>query len=182
MYDLATLRAAIDRGESFEYLLFWGHRQKRAGVPDSSCLSQWFPARFEVDGETFHHTEQWMMAGKARLFKDEDVRAQIMAETDPGKVKKLGRRVKGFSEDTWVAHRFDLVVTGNEAKFAQNTGYGGYLRSTGDKVIVEASPYDRIWGIGLSGEAQQATDPLAWQGDNLLGFALMVVRDRLRRA
>ena len=182
MYDLAALRAAIDRGETFEYVLFWGHRQKKPGVPDAACFSQWFPARFEVDGETFVHTEQWMMAGKARLFGDEEIRAQIMAERDPGKVKKLGRRVRGFTDDRWAAHRFDLVVAGNEAKFGQNRGYGDYLRSTGNKVLVEASPYDPIWGIGLSREAPDATNPHGWVGDNLLGFALMVVRDRLRDA
>jgi len=182
MYDLASLRAAADRGEKFDYVLFWGHHQSKPGVVDAACLSQWFPARFEVDGETFVHTEQWMMAGKARLFGDEQVRGQIMDEHDPGRVKKLGRRVKGFKDETWIEHRFDLVVAGNLAKFRDNAQLRGYLLATKDKVLVEASPYDRIWGIGLAREAAGATDPHAWRGDNLLGFALMVVRDRLRSA
>lgn len=120
-----------------------------------------------------------MMAEKARLFGDETIRSQILRAGSPGAAKNLGRKVSGFDEATWRAHRFGIVVEGNHAKFAQNNELGDFLRSTGSKVLVEASPKDRIWGIGMERDDEHANNPLLWKGLNLLGFALMEVRRRL---
>ena len=89
------------------------------------------------------------------------------------------RRVRGFSEDRWAAARYDIVVAGNVAKFSQNDELRRYLLSTGTRVLVEASPLDRVWGIGLAEDDQRARSPSRWRGKNLLGFALMEVRERL---
>ena len=120
-----------------------------------------------------------MMAGKARLFGDMAIHAEILKAPHPKQAKELGRKVKGFDEETWVARRFDLVVAGNEAKFAQHPELKAFLLGTGQRVLVEASPVDRIWGIGMKGDDENAEKPQKWRGLNLLGFALMEVRERL---
>jgi ribA/ribD-fused uncharacterized protein len=120
-----------------------------------------------------------MMAAKARLFSDRGVLADILSASGPGEAKALGRRVKGFHEEVWREHRFGIVVDGNIAKFSQNQEVGDFLRLTGTKVLVEASPRDRIWGIGMGMSNAAAQDPARWRGLNLLGFALMEVRARL---
>jgi ribA/ribD-fused uncharacterized protein len=135
-----------------------------------------------VDGIAYATAEHWMMAGKARLFGDEEAAARVVAARSPGEAKKLGRQVRGFREDVWVRHRAALVVEGNVAKFGQEPGLGGFLLGTGSRVLVEASPLDRIWGIGLAADDERAADPEQWRGLNLLGFALMEARERLRQA
>jgi len=177
--SLADLRAALSAGAQFHYLCFWGHRVT-PGQVGKSCFSQWYPAPFELEGQRYATAEHWMMAGKARLFGDEAIHARIVASDDPAKVKALGRKIAGFDEARWVVHRYELVVAGNQAKFEQNPRLRDFLLSTGEQVLVEASPVDPIWGIGLAADHPDATRPEAWQGLNLLGFALMDVRDRLR--
>lgn len=108
-----------------------------------------------------------------------DACIRIIDASNPGKAKAIGRKVNGFDEATWVRHRFEIVVRGNLLKFRQHPELGEFLMGTGDKVLVEASPVDRIWGIGLAAEDPAAEDPNLWPGLNLLGFALMEVRDRL---
>lgn len=120
-----------------------------------------------------------MMAEKARLFGDSNIRNLILSAGSPGAAKSLGRKVAGFEEAAWVAERFEIVVRGNEAKFSQHYLMKEFLRTTGSKVLVEASPPDRIWGIGLALDDDRATKPNLWNGLNLLGFALMEVRHRL---
>jgi ribA/ribD-fused uncharacterized protein len=178
--DRAELIQRVKDGETPEYLLFWGHRQKRDAIVDASCLSQWFPAAFEREGERFATAEHWMMAGKARLFGDAEMRAKIIAASDPKTAKSLGRKVRGFDDAKWAAARYALVVEGNVHKFAAHAKLREFLLGTGERVLVEASPYDRIWGIGLGRDADGAKDPERWRGDNLLGFALMEARERLR--
>lgn len=163
-----------------DMLLFWGHRPRPDGIVTATCLSQWYAAPFTVDGVRYATAEHFMMAGKARLFGDAEMLAEILAAPDPGKAKSLGRKVSGFDGARWEAARFDLVVAGNLAKFEQNPALRSFLMSTGERVLVEASPYDRIWGIGLSASDPRATDPREWLGENLLGFALMQVRRQLR--
>jgi ribA/ribD-fused uncharacterized protein len=133
-----------------------------------------------VDGVTYPTAEHWMMAGKARLFGDDAALARILGAPQPGAAKKLGRQVRGFDEDTWIRHRWDLVVDGNVAKFGQDTALREYLLGTGSRVLVEASPLDRVWGIGLAADDERTADPASWRGLNLLGFALMEARERLR--
>lgn len=116
---------------------------------------------------------------KADLFGDDPVREKILVANGPAAAKKLGRQVSGFDDDVWKEHRFEIVVTGNEAKFSQHVEMGELLRNTGSKVLVEAAPRDRIWGIGMGRNNEKAQNSSEWRGLNLLGFALMEVRERL---
>ncbi|MEZ0541996.1 NADAR family protein [Fibrella arboris] len=178
-YNLDWLLAEHRTGKPVKYLFFWGHRPEREGFIGKSCFSQWWPSAFTVDGIDYATAEHWMMAEKARLFNDEAIRGQILTAKTPGEAKKLGRRVRGFDADIWQAACFDLVVTGNFHKFSQHDELKMYLLGTGNRVLVEASPVDPIWGIGLAQDDPAALDPTRWQGTNLLGFALMTVRDKL---
>ncbi|KXS19044.1 DUF1768-domain-containing protein [Gonapodya prolifera JEL478] len=178
---LAALRARDAAGEHIDFRHFWGHTQKNPHHVDAACFSQFFPARFVVDGVTYPAAEHFMMAEKARTFGDTESLDAILVASKPAEAKALGRGVTGFDEETWSAVRYDLVVRGNIAKFTQNKDMGQYLLSTGDSVLVEASPRDRIWGIGLGASNRDAWKPSLWKGTNLLGFALMEVRERLRQ-
>ncbi|MDI3290768.1 NADAR family protein [Polyangium sp. 15x6] len=180
--DVATLIARQDRGETLDYLFFWGHTPGTDGALGPFCLSQWYPAPFEVRGQRYVAAEHFMMAEKARLFGDEATRAKILATEDPGEAKALGREVRDFDEARWREHRFGIVVEASFAKFGQNPALGEWLLRTGSKILVEASPRDTIWGIGLGASNPSATDPRAWRGLNLLGFALMEAREGLAGA
>ncbi|MEM6785263.1 MAG: NADAR family protein [Bacteroidota bacterium] len=177
--NLEQIRRAVQRGQRFKYLLFWGHKPRPDGQIGRACLSQWYGAPFTVDGDRYPTAEHFMMAEKARLFGDDDVHARVLKAPHPGAAKKLGRQVRGFDEATWQQARFGIIVRGNAAKFGQNEALGDFLRGTKARVLVEASPRDRIWGIGLAAEDPRAAKPLAWRGQNLLGFALMEARSRL---
>lgn len=177
--DLHALRAALERGERFEYRFFWKPLASPDGRVTDACFSQWWESDFVIDGVTWSTAEQWMMAGKARLFNDEETFGEILATSDPSTAKKLGRKVRGFDEATWKQRRLDLVTEGNVAKFSQRADLRAHLLATGAAVLVEASPLDRIWGIGLAAEHPDALDPRRWKGLNLLGFALMRARARI---
>ncbi|MFJ6673589.1 NADAR family protein [Actinosynnema sp. NPDC091369] len=163
-----------------KYLFFWGHEARPGAPVGKQCLSQWWEAPFTVDGRTFPTAEHFMMHGKALLFGDEGTAGRVLAARTPGEAKALGRQVRGFTEDVWVAERLDVVVRGNLAKFGAHHDLREFLLGTGDRVLVEASPLDRVWGIGLAADDERAADPARWQGLNLLGEALMEVRARLR--
>lgn len=171
----AELEALVKSGATIKYLFFWGHQ----GGVGPACLSQWWPCRFEVEGQNYASAEHFMMAEKARLFKDDQRLAEILACSHPAEAKKLGRLVHHFDDQVWDAHRFDIVVRGNLAKFSQHPEARDYLLGTGRRVLVEASPRDRIWGIGLGRANPKAANPFEWRGQNLLGFALMEVRSKL---
>ena len=177
---LAQLRAAEAAGADIDPVAFWRPRPTATGAIGPSSLSQWWPSPFVVDGQTYPTAEHWMMAGKARLFDDPAGLAAVLATSDPDAARTAGRSVRNFDEQRWNAARFDLVVAGNLAKFTQHADLREYLLSTGDRVLVEASPYDRIWGIGMAPANPTVRRPSAWRGLNLLGFALMDVRDQLR--
>jgi hypothetical protein len=176
---VAQLRAAEAAGEWIDVLAFWGHKPNSDGSVGAGCLSQWWPHSFTVNGIDYPTAEHWMMAGKARLFDDDEGLAAVLSAQSPGAAKAAGRRVKGFDEERWRAERYDLVVAGNLEKFSQNADLGEYLRRTGRKVLVEASPVDRIWGIGMARNDKDIAHPSRWRGLNLLGFALMDVRERI---
>lgn len=180
-YTLDWLLAEHAAEQSLKYLLFWGHQPERDGSVGKGCFSQWWPSAFVVDGITYLTAEHWMMAGKARLFDDEANLDRILAAKTPGEAKKLGRQVRGFEADVWQAACFDIVVLGNFHKFSQHDALRRYLLETVNRILVEASPVDPIWGIGLAQDDPAALDPARWQGTNLLGFALMMVRDRLAK-
>jgi ribA/ribD-fused uncharacterized protein len=179
-YDRAHLELEFKRKQKLKYVFFWGHQPAPSGALGVSCFSQWWVSPFKIGGHTFPTAEHWMMASKASLFNDQDTFARILAAKSPKEVKAYGRLVAGFDEAIWQRRRYDIVLEGTYGKFSQNCGLAACLLSTGDKVIVEASPVDRIWGIGLAQDDERARNPLLWQGENLLGFALMEARDMMR--
>ncbi len=170
----------VSRGERVKYLPFWGHRPRPDGTLGPSCLSQWWPSSFTVGEVRYATAEHWMMAGKARLFGDAEAERAAVAANSPAEAKKIGRLVRGFDDATWERERFALVVEGSVHKFGSDPALRAYLLGTGERVLVEASPLDRIWGIGLAADDERALDPARWRGLNLLGFALMEARARLR--
>lgn len=177
-----ALIRAVRAGARIKYLHFWGHRPRPDGRIGASCLSQWWPAPFTVDGVEYATAEHWMMAGKARLFEDAAAERAVLSAAHPAEAKKAGRLVRGFDEAIWERERFRIVVEGSVHKFGAHPGLGEFLLGTGDRVLVEASPVDRVWGIGLAADDEAAADPERWRGPNLLGFALMEARERLRGA
>jgi ribA/ribD-fused uncharacterized protein len=174
-----ALIAAIKQGFQPEYLFFWGHQAGKDGRIGKQSLSQWFASSFRVDGIIYPTAEHFMMAEKARLFGDEEIREKILLAPGPDVAKKLGKLVRGFDEEKWLQNRFDLIIRGNIAKFEQNEQLKQFLLETKEKVLVEASPYDTIWGIGIAENDPSSSVPEQWKGLNLLGFALIVVRSRL---
>ncbi len=146
-----------------------------------SVYSQWAMRAMNIDGEAYNCCEQYMMAEKARLFNDEASCDLIMKVGDPGVQKKLGREVKNFDKDKWEEVAQDIVYKANLAKFLQNKDCYEQLMATGDKIIVEASPYDCVWGVGLRCDDPKVLDSKNWRGTNWLGIAIMKVREDLRK-
>jgi ribA/ribD-fused uncharacterized protein len=177
--SLEALRRSVQAGARPKYVFFWGHTSSNGGV-GSECLSQWYPAPFEAYGHVFPTAEHFMMYRKAVLFEDDATAAQILNAPSPNAVKALGRTVKDFDESLWQSHRFTVVAEGSLRKFTANAALREFLVGTKERVLVEASPTDRVWGIGLSADDKHAKNPLLWRGLNLLGFALMVARLELR--
>ncbi|WP_130621065.1 NADAR family protein [Dyella amyloliquefaciens] len=181
-FDLGWLLNEIQLGVQPKYVFFWGHTGSNTGVIGKQCFSQWYPASFCVDGQVFQTAEHFMMARKAQLFGDVEIYERILVARTPGEAKHLGREVRGFEEKRWKDCCFQVVIQGNLAKFEQNPALRDFLLSTRNRVLVEASPVDRVWGIGLSSDDPHASDPRLWEGPNLLGFALMEVRRKLDEA
>lgn len=172
----------MQSGSQPKFLFFCGHKPRPDGRLGSSCLSQWWPARFEADGQEFASAEHYMMWRKALLFGDQRRADAILQARSPAHAKEIGRAVEGFEESTWVANRWEIVVAASVAKFDSDPGLRSFLLGTSKRVLVEASPKDRIWGIGLTQDSEFAEVPQQWPGLNLLGFALMEARDRLAKA
>nr|WP_203589846.1 NADAR family protein [Streptomyces sp. SID13031] len=172
----------LAKKQRYKYVFFWGDTPNRDGSIGASCLSQWYHAPFIVDGVRYSTAEHWMMAGKARLFGDNESAAKVIAAGHPQRAKAIGRQVTGFDTETWQRHRAELVIEGNLHKFRQNKPLLDYLLNTGKRVLVEASPVDRIWGIGLAADDPRAEHPDQWRGLNLLGFALMRARAELSQS
>lgn len=185
--DRDTLAAAIAAGGSAEFVFFWGCKPP-PGAPAATLgpwvFSQWYPASFVVNGIRYPTAEHWMMAAKAMTFNDLDIYARVIDDCsasapDPRHAKLLGRQVKGFDQEKWLRVAFEIVTRGNVYKFGQNPELGMYLRNTGDRILVEASPRDAVWGIGMSSSHPDASNPARWPGLNMLGFALVEARHRL---
>lgn len=178
--SIAQLTGLLASGGKVKYLLFWGHQPQRDGSIGAGCLSQWWPSPFSIDGRIFATAEHWMMWSKAILFDDADTAHSIINAGHPHQAKTFGRQVRGFDQTVWDAERYKIVVDGNIAKFSQHPGLLAFLLGTGDRVLVEASPVDPVWGIGLAAGDPRTQDPAHWRGLNLLGFALMEARAALR--
>jgi ribA/ribD-fused uncharacterized protein len=160
-----------DVTETDRFVFFWG------GWP-----SQWFKCQFEIDRVTYNCCEQYMMAEKARVFEDAEALEEILASSNPREQKAIGRRVRRFDESIWTRVCRGIVYEANLAKFSQNPDLEQLLLATGEKLIVEASLTDRIWGIGLAVNDTRAHDPSSWRGTNWLGIAITQVRQSLRHA
>lgn len=163
-----------------KYLFFWGHQPSKDGSITKSCFSQWWESPFTVEGITYRSAEHWMMAKKAVLFSDYEMETRILACQSPAEAKKLGREVKGYDDALWTAHRYDIVMRGNYHKFSQNEDLKRFILGAEERILVEASPVDPIWGIGLDENSSKAFHPENWRGLNLLGFALMEARERIK--
>ena len=142
-------------------------------------FSQWASAKFTVGGVEYNCTEQYMMAMKAMFFDDDEALKSIMSTSSPYKQKHYGRLVENFDADKWSKVCEDFVYVGNYAKFTQNQEYYEDLMKTIGTTLVEASPVDKIWGIGLNAQDKRAQSRDTWRGLNLLGETITKVRDSL---
>ena len=180
-YSVKWLLDELESENKLKYLFFWGHRPSRDGQITKSCFSQWWEGEFVDDNEVFKTAEHWMMAGKAKLFNDPATRLEIINSNSAAEAKKLGRKITNFDQQKWDEHKYDIVVEGNKLKFSQDIGLLEFLLNTKQRILVEASPVDTIWGNGLSFDSKDSENPHNWRGENLLGFALMEVRDQLKK-
>ena len=152
-----------------QYTFFW-----------SGFFSQWYKSNFELEGITFNTAEQYMMYKKAMLFNDTEIAKQILNTGDPKTQKALGRKVKNFSMSKWNEHCLQIAFRGNHAKFTQNKYLYRQLMNTGTTILVEASQFDPIWGIGLNEEDAKKTPDTQWPGSNWLGLTLTNLREFLQ--
>ena len=160
----------MDEKVTDQFVFFWNGR-----------FSQWYSSPFTIGSLTYNCAEQWMMYQKACIFGDLETAVNILASTSPKEQKAYGRKIQGFNDGVWNLLCIDIVRVGNLAKFTQNPELGDYLLETDDLVLVEASPYDKIWGIGMGMTDARVEDPKKWKGLNLLGHVLNSVRDDLKR-
>lgn len=180
-YSVTQLIKEEQQGIQHKFLFFWGHQPDVNGQISKSCFSQWWYSPFEVDGVTYITAEHWMMAKKALLFSDNEMYQKIIEAKSPAEAKKLGRLVQNYVEKQWLENRMDIVIQGNYYKFSQHPALSEFLKNTGERILVEASPYDTIWGIGMVERDPNILFPTKWKGENLLGFALMEVRNLLKQ-
>ena len=145
-------------------------------------LSNWYLSDFTVDGVSFSSMEQYMMYKKAVVFKDKDIASKILKTDDVERIKEYGRQVSNYNDTIWNGMRQIIIYKGLLEKFRQNEKLKKELLDTGDDILAECAVSDKIWGIGLSMKDSNKNDIKAWRGQNLLGFALMLVRDELRKS
>jgi len=151
------------------YVFFW-----------NGIYSQWHKVPMTIDKVEYNSCEQYMMHQKALLFGDNEIAELIMKETNPREQKKYGRMIKNFDKSTWDKNCLAIVYEGNLAKFSQNADLKEEMLSTGNRIFVEASPLDNIWGIGLDENAEGIENPSYWLGLNLLGQALTIVKKEIQ--
>jgi len=163
-----------------DFVFFWGNQPHKSGRITASCLSQWWMCEFTDGKIKFNCAEQYMMYHKALTFGDAEYAEKILQSSDQKQIKDYGRLIRNFDEKKWNMVKREIVINGNKLKFSQNSELKEYLISTGNRILVEASPYDKIWGIGMRSDEDGVTEPAKWKGQNLLGFALMEVRDNLK--
>lgn len=178
-YDIKWLTDRFENGDTFKFIFFWGHTNKQNQEVGKFVFSQWYESPFTVNNITYKTAEHWMMAQKALLFDDIKNFEKIINCNKPGEAKELGRQVVGYDDQIWNKRKFEIVRNGNIHKFNQYPALAEYLLKTEHRVLVEASPVDVIWGIGLSQDDVDIQNIYCWRGQNLLGFALMEARDFL---
>ena len=147
----------------------------------NGVFSNWYMSDFEFDGIKFTSLEQYMMYKKAEVFGDAETAKKILDTDNPGKIKLLGRSVENYNDTVWNGVRQIIVYEGLYAKFSQNEELKEKLLATGVDFLAEASGVDLIWGIGLSMTDENRFDMSKWRGQNLMGFSLMEVRNRLKK-
>jgi ribA/ribD-fused uncharacterized protein len=179
-YHLTWLIDLFDKSQCPDVIFFWSHANKKYSMQGEYMLSQWFPSPFSVNEIVYKSSGHWMMARKALLFGDRETFRKIIDADRPDEVRSLSRAISNFDEATWSEYKYDIVREGNFHKFNQSKRLRAYLLSTGNAVLAEANPFDNVWGIGISADAKNVLDPYSWQGLNLLGFALMEIREYLR--
>lgn len=146
---------------------------------ENGYLSNWYPVKFTVDSVVFSSMEQFMMYKKALYFGDYNIAKRILASNDVAYIKELGRLVSNYNESYWNGIRQIVVFEGLLAKFSQNESLKEQLKATNGSILAECAVKDRIWGIGLSMNDPNRLDINRWKGQNLLGYTLMMVRERL---
>lgn len=146
---------------------------------ENGYLSNWYQSKFTVDGVTFSSMEQFMMYRKAITFGDKEKANQILDTVDVARIKELGRLVSNYDESRWNGIRQIVVYEGLLAKFEQNSDLRKQLKATGNSILAECAVKDKIWGIGLSMNDPDRIEVSRWKGKNLLGYALMMVREKL---
>ena len=179
-YSLSKLKTDFNKGKKIDFLFFYGHTNDKNEITKSS-LSQWYIKDFKENNLTFNCMEKYMMYNKALLFDDKKIAEEILNNNQPKAIKELGRKVSNFKDEIWDKVKYTIILKGNYYKFSQNNDLRNFLLNTKNKVLVEASPYDKVWGIKMKYDNENIENPFFWQGENLLGFALMEVRDEIKR-
>jgi ribA/ribD-fused uncharacterized protein len=177
-YTVNDLITKFNSKKRLDYVFFWQTDKKFLSV---GCFSQWQKSNFVVEDKHYNCAEQYMMGQKALIFNDFETFEKILSANHPKQIKALGREVMNFNSNKWDNVKYSIVLNGNFYKFTQNEEMLKILISTGNKILVEASPLDKIWGIGLSEDNESVDNPNYWKGKNLLGFALMEVRDEIKK-
>ena len=142
-------------------------------------LSNWYKSNFVINGIEFSSMEQFMMYSKAVCFSDDVIAKRILKIDDVAWIKELGRQVSGYNDNVWNGMRQIIIYEGLYAKFSQNNILKERLKGTKDAILAECAVQDRIWGIGLSMKDPKRFDMAQWKGQNLLGYTLMMVRDKI---
>lgn len=146
---------------------------------ENGYLSNWYPSEFIVNGTVFSSMEQYMMYKKAVYFHDKEIADKILMTDDVVEIKALGRLVANYNDNYWNGVRQIIVFEGLFAKFSQNEDLKSQLKAMGNTLLAECAVSDRIWGIGLSMKDPDRFEIDKWKGQNLLGYALMMVREQL---
>lgn len=179
MLTLDEVQTMCKNGQNLQYVFFTGHQKTQNGAITRTCLSQWYASSFEMNNVRYKCAEQYMMCEKARLFKDEEALDRILQAYHPNQMRLIGRQVKNFDSKVWDEKKVQIVKIANLAKFSQNPKLKKYLINTKNKILVKNVLHDKVWGIGLTKDSALRENPLNWNGENLLGFILMDIREIL---
>lgn len=163
-----------------EYIFFYGFQPNKDGDIGKSCLSQWWPSNFKENEIVYKSAGHYILSWKAKLFGDTSTANAILNKRFPKEAKELSRNITNFNAEVWNDYKYNIAKQGNYLKFSQNTALRQFLINTGNAILAEANPSDKIWSIGLSEYDATAYHPGKWKGQNLFGFTLMEVRDELK--